>query len=238
MTVRYQQNYEGIPVLGGELIINTNGSGDLYSINGEISPDISLSTQPTIDSEQARQTALQAAAKWYQRIPEDFLTSEPELWIYDESLLQPSTRPVELVWRMEVTPKEIGMPVRELVLVNAQRGNISLHFNQIDTAWGGVEDDGDRVARKNVTTTGPRAIGTGTNTLSSVELQIANEIKTYTGNNNRATGLPGTFLCDQRSCLRRSEQPCADRAQHALAHTLFERTWHNGIDDITCRSFL
>jgi Zn-dependent metalloprotease len=135
ITARYQQHYQGVPVMGGELIVNTNDSGDLYSMNGEVSPDLSLSIQPTVDSEQARQTALQAIAKWYQRTSEDFLVSEPELWIYDESLLRPSTLPAELVWRMEVTPKDRGMPVRELVLINAQRGNISLHFNQIDNAW-------------------------------------------------------------------------------------------------------
>ncbi len=136
MFIRYQQNYQGIPVMGGELIVNTNEKGDLYSINGEISPDISLSTEPTVDPEQARQAALEGAAKWYQQAPGDFVASDPELWIFDESLLQSSTRPVELVWRMEVTSKETGMPVRELVLVNAQRGTISLHFNQVDTAWG------------------------------------------------------------------------------------------------------
>ena len=42
---------------------------------------------------------------------------------------------MELVWRMEVTAKDNAMPVRELILVNAERGGISLHFNQIDTAW-------------------------------------------------------------------------------------------------------
>jgi fungalysin/thermolysin propeptide len=135
LTARYQQTYQGIPVMSGELIVNTNDSGDLYSMNGEVSSDLSLSTQPTIDSEHARVTALQAVAKWYQKGTEDFLVSEPELWIFDESLLRPSTRPAELVWRMEVTPKDVGMPVRELVLVNAQRGNISLHFNQVDAAW-------------------------------------------------------------------------------------------------------
>lgn len=142
ITVRYQQEYQGIPVLGGELIVNTNAKGDLYSINGEVSPDPSLQilspqgTQPDIDSAQATQTALEAMAKWYQVAADEFVASEPELWIFDESHLQPSTRPVELVWRMEVTPKELGMPVRELVLVNAQKGSISLHFNQIDSAWG------------------------------------------------------------------------------------------------------
>ncbi len=147
ITARYQQNYQGIPVLGGELIVNTNQNGDLYSMNGEVSSSLSLSTQPKVTSEQAKQTALEGAAKWYQKTPKDFVASEPELWVYDESLLQPGTRPAELVWRVEVTPKDSGMPVRELVLVNAQRGSISLHFNQVDMAWslqassGAVQDE-------------------------------------------------------------------------------------------------
>ena len=139
VTVRYQQNHQGIPVLGGELIVNTNENGDLYSMNGEVSPNLSLQTQPEVASEQARDSALQALAKWYQKTPADFVASEPELWIYDESLLRPSTRPVELVWRMEVTAVDNSMPVRELVLVNAQKGEISLHFNQIDNAWAGAD---------------------------------------------------------------------------------------------------
>src|SRR6266498_410158 len=133
MSVRYQQQYQGIPVLGGELIVNTNDNGDLYSINGEVSPELSLSTQPMIETKQVKETVLQLMAKWYQRNTKEFIITEPELWVFDESLLQPGTRPVELVWRMEVTSKDDAMPVRELVLVNAQNGHISLHFNQIDT---------------------------------------------------------------------------------------------------------
>ena len=63
LTVRYQQKHNDIPVMGGELIVNTDGEGDLYSINGEVSPDLSLSTQPAIDSEQARQAALKVGAR-------------------------------------------------------------------------------------------------------------------------------------------------------------------------------
>ena len=48
ITVRYQQTYQGIPVMGGELIVNTNDSGDLYSMNGEVSSDLSLSIRPTV----------------------------------------------------------------------------------------------------------------------------------------------------------------------------------------------
>src|SRR4030095_5855115 len=135
VTFHYQQKYQGVPVMGGELIVNTNENGDLYSMNGEVSQDLSLQTQPKIDSKGATQTALQALAKWYQKTPADFVASAPELWIYDESLLRPSTQPAELVWRMEIFAKDNRRPIHELVLVNAHRGNISLHFNQIDTEW-------------------------------------------------------------------------------------------------------
>ena len=148
MSVRYQQNYEGVPVMGGELIVNTNENGDLYSMNGEVSPDLTLSTQPTVDSAQAKESALQAMAKWYQKTPADFVVTEPELWIYDESLLRSSTRPAELVWRMEVTSVDNSLPLRELILINAHRGNISLHFNQVDTAWGAtVTGENDATTR-------------------------------------------------------------------------------------------
>src|SRR5690349_4292037 len=82
LNARFQQHYQGIPVMGAELIVNTDANGDLYSMNGEVSPDLSLSTQPAVDSERARQTALGAVAKWYQKKTTDFLVSEPELWIY------------------------------------------------------------------------------------------------------------------------------------------------------------
>ena len=185
-SVRYQQHYQGVPVMGGELIVNTNENGDLYSMNGEVSPDLSLSTQPTIDSEQARQTALQAIAKWYQKTSEDFLASEPELWIFDESLLRASTRPAELVWRMEVTLKDVGIPVRELVLVDARRGSLSLHFNEIDTAW---QSHGNS-SSFNSSQLDP-TVAVNENPLLVPSLSV----KTYTANSGST--LPGTLLCNQ-----------------------------------------
>src|SRR5260221_9654042 len=104
VSARYQQKYQGIPVMGGELIVNTNDGGDFYSMNGEVSSNLALPTHPNIDSAQAKQTALQSVAKWYQKTTPDFLASTPQLLIYDESLLQRSTRPTELVWRMEGAP--------------------------------------------------------------------------------------------------------------------------------------
>jgi bacillolysin len=201
--VRYQQSYEGIPVIGGELIVHTNGDADLYSVNGEVGRGLFLSTEPAIQAAEAEQSARAAVAKWYQSAPAAFSVSEPELWIFDPGLLMPSSRPAELVWRMEVTAVGLASPVRELVLVNATRGNISLHFNQIDTAWRAPS-----YARLDLAA-GPHREE------SSKALALSADVATYTAGNG--TSLPGTFLCaeSQPNCTNGADMH-ADRA-HAYA---------------------
>jgi Zn-dependent metalloprotease len=195
LTVRYQQKYQDIPVMGGELIVNTNESGDLYSMNGEVSQNLSLPTQPTVDSASAAQTALQALAKWYQKTPADFVASAPELWIYDESLLRPGTGPAELVWRMEVTPKDMGLPIQELVLVNAQRGNISLHFNQIDAEWITHESIAPVMDSIREMAASTREASQGQQGSPAISSPFTLLVSTYTANNT--SSLPGSFLCNQ-----------------------------------------
>src|SRR5215216_2705405 len=182
LSVRYQQTYAGIPVMGGELIVHTNEEGDLYSINGEVSANLDLRNEPSIQPEQAQQSALQAVAKWYQKSAEDFIASQPELWILDPSLLMPSSGPRQLVWRMEVTSVDQLFPVREMVLVNALQGNISLHFNQIDTAW---------KAHTTVQVNPPAPILEQGEPSEAASLTA--DVATYTAGNG--TSLPGTFLC-------------------------------------------
>ncbi|HEU4744430.1 MAG TPA: hypothetical protein VFS61_04300, partial [Anaerolineales bacterium] len=131
--VHYQQMYEGIPVIGGEMIVNMNAKGELLSISGEVASDLVLDTQPAIRAEEARKTALHKISEMYNVDVKDVSSGDPELAIFDESILTASTRPVELVWRMEVTAKDEAQPLRELVLVNAQTGEISFHINQIDS---------------------------------------------------------------------------------------------------------
>jgi Zn-dependent metalloprotease len=135
-SVRYQQIYQGVPILGGELIVNTDSRGGLLSINGEISPDLSLSVKPTVTAQEAGEVALGVVSKAYGLDRNQLTVVEPELWIFDERLLKSSERPAELVWRMEVRAMN-GGPINELVLINAQKGGVSLHFNQIETSWSG-----------------------------------------------------------------------------------------------------
>jgi len=136
--VRFQQLFQGIPVLGGELILQMDADLNVVSVNGELLPDLAVETTPYIDAENARQKAVQAVADEYSAAygvaPEDLQTTDPELWIYNPLMLgAPGLREDMLVWRMEVTAKALT-PIRELVLVDAGRGLIELHFSQIDTA--------------------------------------------------------------------------------------------------------
>lgn len=134
VVTHYQQMYKGLPVLAGELIVNTNTNGDLYSIGGKVSPNLSLSITPTISTDDAQKAALEAVGQAYQKSASDLKASAPALWIFDEGLLRSDSMSApELTWRMDVTPSKGGGPINELVLVNAMNGEVSLHFNQVDT---------------------------------------------------------------------------------------------------------
>ena len=228
VTVRYQQEYQGVPVMAAELIVNTNDQGDFYSMNGEVASDLSLPTQPTIGPEQARQIALQAAAKWYRKTTEDFVTSTPTLWIFDESLLKPSQRPAELIWRMEVTPVNPFVPVRELVLVNAQRGSISLHFNQIDA---GTKNIGTFGLSSSESTA--HAVGLN-DSVSASPLAVSPNggyRQTYTANHGET--LPGQLLCNQTTIVcTNGNNPDADKAHMYAAETWNFYHDHHGRDSI------
>jgi predicted outer membrane repeat protein len=138
---RFQQIYKGIPIMGGEMIVNATGQAELLSLSGEISPDLTLDTNPTISPKQAQMTALEAMAKSYQIAGEAFEATEPELWIYDSRLFEPDGMKATLVWRMEIKSTDNSIPVNELVLVDAKRGQIVLNFNQIDTTWHSRQED-------------------------------------------------------------------------------------------------
>ncbi len=131
--VRFQQVYQGIPVMGGELIVQVDAGKNVRSANGEVLPHLVVDVVPTIDAEAARQTALAKVAKDYGLSVADLTTTQPELWVYNPILLGgPGLRFNALVWRMDVEPREL-LPIRELVLIDAHLGAVALHFNQIDT---------------------------------------------------------------------------------------------------------
>jgi Zn-dependent metalloprotease len=168
--VRFQQRYQGVPVLGGELIVQTDPRRAVLSVSGEIQPDLAISVSPRVTAEAAKQEALRQIARAYGLQPAQLTSSQPQLWIYNPAILGgPGLRLSSLVWRLEL--RSAAQPIREQVLVDAQRGSLALHFNQIADAKervvcndkNAVDPDGDQdnncVPGKYVRTEGQAATG-------------------------------------------------------------------------------
>ena len=149
-SVRFQQIYQNIPVMGGEVIVNLNSDQNGLSAGGEILPDIQIEVNPTIASDTALSTALETAAEEYGVGLESLTASSPELWIFNPLLLGgPGPRITHLAWRVEVSSRDLE-PFRELVLVDAQRGRVLIHFNQVDTALSRTVCDNQNIRSSNL----------------------------------------------------------------------------------------
>ena len=130
--VRFRQTHRGVPVIAGELIVHVDGGRNIRAVAGRTLPGIDLDPTPAITPQQAAQSAIDVVAKTYGVSPVTLGVSTPELWIYSPTLLGPGSGPSSVVWRMDVSPQTLG-PIRELVLIDAKRGSVPLHFNQVDT---------------------------------------------------------------------------------------------------------
>ncbi len=130
---RYRQRHRGLPVIAGELVVNRDAAGRMLSMNGEISPNLEVDTVPKLSASDAHDIAIRAVAKWHSVDTSLLRARLPVLSVYDPRLLTPGDRPVRLVWHTEVEHRDKG-PVSEFVLIDANRGVISLHFNQIHSA--------------------------------------------------------------------------------------------------------
>ncbi len=130
-TAHFQQEHRGVPVLGGELNVSMDRAGRILSANGEISPQITVSTAPSVSRTSARDAALSAAAQAH-GVPAAGLTAtDPALWILDGRLLGgPVAKSPRLVWRMDVT-SATRPDIVELVLIDAATGAVAVHFNQV-----------------------------------------------------------------------------------------------------------
>lgn len=132
--VHFQQRIQGIPVLGGELIVHLDAALQMISINGEVLPQAPARMKADIPPSRARQVAEQVTRKAHDLDPSlNLETSPPRLWVYHPQLLGSGEGEPALVWRVQVTPAELH-PIQELVLVDAHTGGVALHFNQLDSA--------------------------------------------------------------------------------------------------------
>lgn len=153
--VRFQQVYQGIPIIGGELIVQIGTDKNIISANGEVLPDLNLDTTPSIGTGTARERALSEVMQEYKLSESDLTATVFKLWIYNPILIGgPGSDHNSLVWRVEVSSVDL-LPINELVLVNAQTGEIILHFNQIPHALNRQIYDNDNDPKAGLPGTGP-----------------------------------------------------------------------------------
>ena len=131
--VRFQQRYEGLPVIAGQVAVQVDDSGNVVSATGEASPQLDIPVASAISAEQASATALTITARASGVPTTDLVVSAPELSVYDPELISaPDAQGPRIVWRMDVrTP--VG-DVDRLVLIDANDGSVALQFSQQEEA--------------------------------------------------------------------------------------------------------
>ena len=133
-SVRFQQVYEGIPIIAGEMYVQLDREGNVISANGELLPVWTLDVHPSVSADVARGKALRLVAEAHHVPAHRLRASRPQLWIYDPRLIgAPPNTGTSLVWRLEVHGGRLG-EINEFVVVDAHTGRVLLHFNQVETA--------------------------------------------------------------------------------------------------------
>ena len=73
--VRFQQTYNGLPVVGAQMVLHADANGRVYAVNGEFVPGRDLPFSPALDAEDALDVALrEAGIKVEARLDEPSLT--------------------------------------------------------------------------------------------------------------------------------------------------------------------
>ena len=130
-TTRFRQYHQGVPIIASELNVNVDSGGNLLSMSGQATSALGLDIIPKISSSEAIRSALAAVSKGYQVSESELSPSIPELSVFDPTLLQIDlgNGSQSLVWNLSIT-STARKPIRERFFIDAQKGNILLHFNE------------------------------------------------------------------------------------------------------------
>ena len=141
-SVRFSQRRDGVPVMGGEIIVRLSDAGDVLSARGEVLPSGARApATATIALGEARSTAAKWLAREARRPASAVMTRSEALALYDPRIMGgPSLRGgTRLVWRISARLPGTGehRVDERLVLVDARGG-------QVITAIGRIADGVDR----------------------------------------------------------------------------------------------
>jgi Zn-dependent metalloprotease len=123
--VRLRQHLDGVPVVGGELVVATTAAAEVAAVNGETTAARPATLRARVTAAAAAATARAVGLRRGARPAGTVAT--PVLEFYDPALLGgPTSGPARLVWRTEVRRGTS----REFVLVDARTGAVALHFSK------------------------------------------------------------------------------------------------------------
>jgi bacillolysin len=201
VSFRYQQQYNGIPVFGGIVVMNITSNGGLISMMGKTAPNLTASTTPLISQTQAEQSALQAVQA-REGVAGAFAASA--LNVYDARITGGAAASSNLIWNVTVVKQ--GAPIDVTVLVDAVTGAVVTYYNRVDSQWTGVLG-----GTTNATALPLDAAGSG---------RATPDLATYDSNNQVAGNefvLPGTLLCDESdvSCTGGADFDADEAHKHA-----------------------
>jgi Zn-dependent metalloprotease/subtilisin family serine protease len=121
---RMEQRYQGVRVVGGELIVHYDRSNTAYEVNGRYVPDVTVDTHAKISPEAAAQTA--QADLEARGCPAGALAAGPELVVFAKACAP--TLAYELTLAYDDTGKGPG---RWRYWIDAQAGTVILAYNNI-----------------------------------------------------------------------------------------------------------
>ena len=135
--VRLQQTVGGVPVIGGEIVVDLDDAGRTRSAISETLPGAAPATNPRITRAAATSSIAALVAKYTKHPVSSLVVSTPTLAVYDPAMLGASALPgatgARLVWRAEVTGRtDLGL--RRLLLLDAQNSKVALHLDMINHA--------------------------------------------------------------------------------------------------------
>jgi bacillolysin len=128
--VRFQQTYQGLPIVGAEIVVQMDAGRNVMSVNSRSVGDLNFSTTPGVSSPDAVKIALDATARAYKEKADNLKAKTPVLSVHDARVMGGPAASPALVWRVDVTAKTRD-DIEQIILVDAQTGRIAVQFNQI-----------------------------------------------------------------------------------------------------------
>ncbi|WNG54447.1 peptidase M4 [Archangium gephyra] len=123
--LRFQQTLNGLRVVGGELVMHADGTGNIYAVNGSLRSGEQLSAAARVAPEAAlRAAVIGSSARGASSQGEAKL-----VYVRAEGSSE-----LRLAYEVSVKGERQGMPANDLVYVDAQRGGVLLENPLIHTA--------------------------------------------------------------------------------------------------------